>query len=169
MWFILISWKLSTCARLMCSSIHCETVGVKRKVGRCIASFLDPSVRKQAVGVDGSISYLASVISWVPPGTVLGPCLFLVHIMCMSSTLSPGTYSLSFADDTRIWRGVSSREDCSTLQNDLQSVYSWAEHIKMTFNSGNLSGSGKKDPQSDNRVWVPSHKNMGYMFPTGRN
>ena len=110
--------------------------GVKGKVGRWLAAFLDPSVRKQTVGVDGSISDLKEVISGVPQGTVLGPALFLVHIMGISSRLSPGTSSSSFADDTRIWRGVASSEDCSTLQSDMQSVYNWAQHINMTFNSG---------------------------------
>ena len=110
--------------------------GVKGKVGRWMSAFLDPNTRMQAVGVDGSISDLTPVISGVPQGTVLGPGLFLVHIMGLSSSLSPNTSSSSFADDTRIWRGVSSQEDCSVLQTDLESVYSWAENINMTFNSG---------------------------------
>ena len=55
--------------------------------------------------------------------------------MGLSESLSAGTYSSSFADDTRIWRGVTTTEDCSVLQDDLQSVYSWADNINMTFNS----------------------------------
>ena len=110
--------------------------GVKGKMGRWIAAFLDPATRMQAVGVDGSISDLTPVVSGVPQGTVLGPALFLVHILGISSSLSPGTHSSSFADDTRISRGVSTTEDCNILQTDLQSVYSWADHINMVFNSG---------------------------------
>ena len=110
--------------------------GVKGKVGMWLSAFLDPNSRKQAVGVDGRISYLAPVVSGVPHGTVLGPILFLVHIRGISSTLSPGTSSSSFADDTRIWRGVKVGEDCEQLQSDLQSVYRWADNINMQFNSG---------------------------------
>ena len=109
--------------------------GVKGRVGLWLAAFLDPNTRKQAVGVDGRISDLAQVISGVPQGTVLGPILFLIHIRGISSSLSPGTHSSSFADDTRIWRGVRTMEDCALLQSDLQSVYSWAETINMVFNS----------------------------------
>ena len=51
--------------------------GVRGKMGHWLAAFLDPTVRKQAVGVDGRLSPLADVISGVPQGAVLGPCLFL--------------------------------------------------------------------------------------------
>ena len=109
--------------------------GVKGRVGLWISAFLDPSTRKQAVGVEGRISTLVPVISGVPQGTVLGPILFLIHIKGISSSLSPGTMSSSFADDTRIWRSISSQVDCSQLQSDLQSLYCWADSVNMTFNS----------------------------------
>ena len=41
----------------------------------------------------------------------------------------------SFADDTRVQRGIHSPEDCSSLQADLQTIYSWASHVNMHFNS----------------------------------
>ena len=110
--------------------------GVMGRVGVWLAAFLDPSLRKQAVGVDGRVSSLAQVLSGVPQGTVLGPVLFLVHIRGISSKLSPGTSSSSFADDTRIWRGVTSTEDCEQLQSDISSVYDWAAEVNMQFNSG---------------------------------
>ena len=110
--------------------------GVKGEIGLWLAAFLDPNNRKQAVGVDGRISSLVPVVSGVPQGTVLGPILFLVHIRGISSSLSPGTFSSSFADDTRIWRGVRTGDDCEQLQADLQSVYGWADHVNMKFNSG---------------------------------
>ena len=109
--------------------------GVKGRVGVWLAAFLDPDTRKQAVGVDGRISLLVSVVSGVPQGTVLGPILFLIHIGGISSTLSPGTMSSSFADDTRIWRRLETDVDCSKLQADLQSVYDWADEVNMSFNS----------------------------------
>ena len=112
--------------------------GVTGKIGQWIAAFLDPETRRQTVGVDGRLSSLVQVISGVPQGTVLGPVLFLIHIRGISSRLSSDTFSSSFADDTRIWRGVSSNEDCRMLQNDLCSVYDWAENINMQFNSKNF-------------------------------
>ena len=108
--------------------------GVTGRLGLWLAAFLDSSTRKQAVGVEGRISSTVSVVSGVPQGTVLGPVLFLIHIRGISSSLSSGTKSSSFADDTRIWRGVRSSQDCAVLQSDLQSVYSWASTVNMMFN-----------------------------------
>ena len=65
----------------------------------------------------------------------MGPLLFLVHILGICSSISAGSSSSSFADDTRIWRGVSTSSDCSILQQDLQSVYASADLINMVFNS----------------------------------
>ena len=76
--------------------------GVRGKMGHWLAAFLDPSVRKQAVGVEGRLSSLVPVVSGVPQGTVLGPCLFLVHLMGVSDNISEGTSASSFADDTRL-------------------------------------------------------------------
>ena len=109
--------------------------GVTGKIGCWLSSFLDPKTRQQAVVVDGRVSLLEPVLSGVPQGTVLGPVLFLVHIRNISRELSLGTTASSFADDTRVQRGISSHDDCSDLQADLQLVYSWSEKVNMTFNS----------------------------------
>jgi hypothetical protein len=68
--------------------------------------------------------------------TVLGPCLFLVHLIGISSNISPETSASSFADDTRLQRGISDKKDCELLQEDLDKVYTWAEDIGMMFNAG---------------------------------
>ena len=81
------------------------------------------------------MSPLTPVLSGVPQGTVLGPILFLVHIRNISKGLSVGTEASSFADDTRVLRGVSSGKDCSDLQADLGLIYSWASQVNMSFNS----------------------------------
>ena len=104
------------------------------KVGTWISAFLDQNTRKQAVGVEGQLSGLVPVVSGVPQGTVLGPVLFLIHIRNISRSLSTGTHSSSFADDTKIWRSVKTQDDCAQLQADLQSVYEWAEYVNMSFN-----------------------------------
>ena len=98
--------------------------GVTGKVGCWLAAFLDPATRQQAVGVDGRLSRLHPVTSGVPQGTVLGPILFLVHIALMGADVSAGTTSSSFADDTRLKRGIVEEQDCVALQLDLEAVYS---------------------------------------------
>ena len=81
-------------------------------------------------------SSLTSVVSGVPQGTVLGPCLFLIHLMGISSNISRETSASSFVDDTRLQRGIANEEDCERLQEDLDKVYSWADEVGML---GNLS------------------------------
>ena len=100
-----------------------------------MASFLNPSSRQQAVVVDGRMSDLTPVISGVPQGTVLGPVLFLIHIRNIASGISSGTSASSFADDTRVQRGVETAGDCSILQADLQEIYNWALKVNMEFNA----------------------------------
>ena len=41
----------------------------------------------------------------------------------------------SFADDTRIGKGIKTKEDSEMLQNDLESLYKWMEDNDMCFNS----------------------------------
>ena len=112
-----------------------KNCGITGKVGCWLSSFLDSSKRQQCVVVDGRVSGLEPVISGVPQGTVLGPILFLVHIRNISRGLSMGITASSFADDTRVQRGIKSLDDCSRLQSDLQSIYDWSESVNMSFNS----------------------------------
>jgi ribonuclease P/MRP protein subunit RPP40 len=82
------------------------------------------------VGVDGRLSPLAPVVSVVPQGTVLGPCLFLVHLMDISVNLSAGTIA------SYLQLGIESEQNCETLQQGLETMYSWAEMVGMEFNAG---------------------------------
>ena len=41
----------------------------------------------------------------------------------------------SFADDTKIWKGIPNDEAIRLLQEDLDRVYIWAEQNNMQFNS----------------------------------
>ena len=109
--------------------------GVTGRVGCWLAAFLDPTSRQQAVVVDGTVSSLSQVISGVPQGTVLGPVLFLIHIRDIATGLSPETTATSFADDTRVQRGIRSEQDCSDLQADLQVIYDWVNGVYMHVNS----------------------------------
>ena len=45
------------------------------------------------------------------------------------------TTATSFADDTRVQRGIKTSEDCSDLQADMSLIYTWAEKVNMHFNS----------------------------------
>ena len=61
--------------------------------------------------------------------------LFLIHIRNISKDLSEDTTASSFADDTRVQRGVCSVDDCSAFQADLKLTDEWSEKYNMSCNS----------------------------------
>ena len=106
-------------------------LGVDGKVGRWLHSFL--TNRHQTVLVNGEKSEPAPVISGVPQGSVIGPLLFLILIGDIDKEVAHAFLS-SFADDTRIGKGISTPEDVILLQEDLEKVYQWAAANNMMFN-----------------------------------
>ena len=72
----------------------------------------------------------------VPQGTVLGPILFLLHIADIARSVSSDTKTSSYVDDTRANRCIKDPAvDCEVLQQDLVSIYEWAEDVNMVFNA----------------------------------
>ena len=108
-----------------------ENKGLRGNIGRWIASFLEN--RSQQVLVEGESSYLCSVQSGVPQGTVLGPLLFLLHINDLPSAFSAKTRL--FADDCLLLNNIKSKEDQLQLQTDLISLETWAQKWGMKFNA----------------------------------
>ena len=58
---------------------------------------------------------------------VLGPSLFLLHLMGISTNISAETINSSFADETRLQRGIVGESDCEELQKGLDKVNSWSD------------------------------------------
>ena len=107
-----------------------KQLGITGKIGAWIHNFLNE--RQQAVIVDGQLSTLSDVLSSVPQGTVLGPILFLILINDIGDNIA-STIS-SFADDTRVLRGIQDTNDILALQEDLRRVYEWQNDNNMQFN-----------------------------------
>ena len=84
--------------------------------------------------VNGYLSEPAPVISGVPQGSVIGPLLFLILIGDIDRDIATSFVS-SFADDTRLSRGLSGVTDASALQTDLEKVYQWAKDNNIFFNA----------------------------------
>ena len=105
--------------------------GVGGLLGRWLYSFV--TGRHQYVTVKGFQSFLCQVLSGVPQGSVLGPLLFILMIGDIDKDISQSFLS-SFADDTRIGMGIKSLNNVSTLQEDLNKIYSWAVQNNMVLN-----------------------------------
>ena len=112
--------------RLLLEKLH--RYGFNQSLVSWIESFLVG--RTQTVVLDGIHSFVATILSGVPQGTVLGPLLFLVYINDLELSVKHSNVGL-FADDTRISKQISCANDCELLQNDLNSVIHWSTRNNM--------------------------------------
>jgi hypothetical protein len=99
---------------------------------RWISDFLTD--RSQAVVLGGARSQVAPVTSGVPQGSVLAPSLFLLFINDIVESVSHSNIRL-FADDTIIYKQISSVTDVNELQEDLNAVQAWSSSNMMKFNT----------------------------------
>jgi len=83
------------------------------------------SNRSQSVLVEGACSSSIPVISGVPQGSVLGPCLFLFYINDIADGL--------FADDTMIYLAVTNEQDSRIFQEDLDKLTTWEKRWMVEF------------------------------------
>ena len=88
--------------------------------------------RQQRVVLDNKASDYLPVKSGIPQGTVLGPLMFLLYINDIDQNLS-STIRL-FADDCIMYRTVTTREEASSLQYDLDKIYDWCTTWQMQLN-----------------------------------
>ena len=84
------------------------------------------------VVVNGTKSEPASVISGIPQDTVLGPLLFVVYINDLLDNISSA--GLMFADDTKIFRLIWSREDALELQSEIAKLENCSNTWQLRFN-----------------------------------
>ena len=104
--------------------------GITGNIHNWIKSFL--TGRTQTVKVNGVPSETAPVISGIPQGSVLGPVLFIVYINdILDSITSDG---LLFADDTKIFRQIRTKDDALALQSDIDKLEKWSDIWLLKFN-----------------------------------
>lgn len=116
---------------LLLEKLH--AYGIRGKLHAWFVSYLRN--RNQTVVVNGKKSFPAPVISGVPQGTVLGPILFILYLNDMRTCVKHSIIS-SFADDTRIQKGIDHVEDKNLLQSDLNECIGWSEKNNMQMHVG---------------------------------
>ena len=122
-----------------------QAYGIQGKAHRWIADFL--AGRSQKVVVDGEESESCPVTSGVPQGSVLGPTLFLLFINDIGNDITSNIRL--FADDTILYRPISSSTDADQLQADLDRLHDWSNKWQMVFHPAKcklLRASSSRNP-----------------------
>jgi hypothetical protein len=99
-------------------AVKLDHYGIRGPTLRWISAFL--SGRQQAVSVNGSLSSWGQVTSGVPQGSMLRPVLFLLYINDINQHLQSNIRL--FADDSIIYKEISTPSDHQILQNDLNTL-----------------------------------------------
>ena len=85
------------------------------------------------MSVNGAKSASAYVINGIPQGSVLGPALFVIYINDILDNIASDGFM--FADDTKIFKMIASRNDAIILQSDMHKLEDWSQTWGLDFNS----------------------------------
>ena len=98
--------------------------GISGSLLRWLESFLVG--RKQKVVLNGEESDWTNVTSGIPQGSVLGPILFLIYINDLPDVVN--NIVKLFADDTKIYAKVNTKEQEENLQSDIDNLMEWSNN-----------------------------------------
>ncbi len=99
--------------------------------------------------VNGASSDWKQVTSGIPQGSVLGPMLFVVYINDLPEEVNSEAYL--FADDTKVYRQITSDADTAELQQDLDSLQNWSDTWLLKFHPDKcvVMSVGNSDKQAE--------------------
>ena len=87
----------------------------------------------------------------MPQGSILGPILFVIFINDLPDVLLDGTMAALYADDTKLYRNITSVSDWERLQQALTNLDAWSRDCNIKFNASKckvLTVTRKKSPVS---------------------
>ena len=99
--------------------------------------------------VENAASHWSPVTSGVPQGSILGPLLFTLFINDLPDEAAYGVKVALYADDTKLYRNVSSAEHCDLIQDTLSNMHVWSHRKNIRFNTSKckvLTVTRKKTP-----------------------
>ena len=115
--------------------LKCEyEFGISGSLLNWIRSYLKD--RQQRVRVEGTFSQNVTINAGCPQGSVLGPLLALMYLNNLTTKIS--NEALLFADDISLYAPHNSQnilDKQHSLQNDLNSIYSYGQKWHITFNA----------------------------------
>ena len=82
-------------------------------------------------GVKGFV-FMMLYLCGIPQGSVLGPVLFPLYINDQPDTVTSNVYM--FTDDTKIYHPITSHEDTTIQENDVDCLQSWSAKWLLNFN-----------------------------------
>lgn len=89
--------------------------------------------RKLLVAINGSLSDPFDMTSGIPQGSCSSSLLWNVYVNDLPDQMEHSQLLL-FADDTNIFKTITSDHDFLLLQEDLDNFSSWCQHNKLTVN-----------------------------------
>lgn len=102
------------------------------------------SNRVQSVCVNNCVSRSINVVSGVPQGSHLGPLFFVLFINDLPDCIQHSELVL-YADDAKVYKTVSSTNDCELLQNDFNNLLLWCNNndLQVNFKKCNVLSFGR--------------------------
>ena len=111
-------------------------LGITGKALQLIKSYF--SSRTQRVVIDGILSDFASLVCWVPQGSVLGPMKFCLYVLPLSAILRKHSIGYhSYADDTQLYISFKSNEPLESsekLNSCISDIRIWMIKQKLNIN-----------------------------------
>jgi len=87
--------------------------------------------RSQCTRVGACLSCRVDVKSGVIQGSCIGPLLFVIFINDIIDCLSLSTACKLYADDVKLYTVISTENDVTRLQNDINAIYHWSQLWQM--------------------------------------